>query len=60
MTCLAFLLFGVRAGRTAMAAFAVTSLLFVMMYLPFVPVSKRFFPISTLAGIAGAITPLLV
>jgi 4-hydroxybenzoate polyprenyltransferase len=59
LVCMAALMFGLRAGRPAMAAFAVTFLLFIMMYMPFVPVSKRFFPISTLAGIAGAITPLL-
>jgi 4-hydroxybenzoate polyprenyltransferase len=58
--CMTALLSGARAGRPALAAFAVTCLLFAAMYLPFVPVSKRFFPISTLAGIAGAITPLLV
>jgi 4-hydroxybenzoate polyprenyltransferase len=60
LACMAVLLVGVRAGWPAMVAFAVTFVLFAMMYLPFVPVSKRFFPISTLAGIAGAITPLLV
>jgi 4-hydroxybenzoate polyprenyltransferase len=60
LVCMAALLLGARAGRPAMVAFAVTFVLFAMMYMPFVPVSKRFFPISTLAGIAGAITPLLV
>jgi 4-hydroxybenzoate polyprenyltransferase len=59
LTCMAVLLAGARAGRPAMVAFAVTLMLFAMMYLPMVPVSKRFFPISTLAGIAGAIAPLL-
>jgi 4-hydroxybenzoate polyprenyltransferase len=60
LTCLGVLLLGARAGSLATAAFVVTVALFVAMYLPFVPVSKRFFPISTLAGIAGAIAPLLV
>jgi 4-hydroxybenzoate polyprenyltransferase len=60
LTCLGVLLLGARAGLLATAAFVVTVALFVAMYLPFVPVSKRFFPISTLAGIAGAIAPLLV
>ena len=60
LICMAVLLSSGRAGRPAMAAFAVTFLLFAMMYLPFVPVSKRFFPISTLAGIAGAVIPLLM
>jgi 4-hydroxybenzoate polyprenyltransferase len=60
LSCLGALLLDARAGWLATAAFAVTVMLFVMMYLPFVPVSKRFFPISTLAGIAGAVAPLLV
>jgi 4-hydroxybenzoate polyprenyltransferase len=59
LACMAALLSGARAGRPALAAFGVTGLLFAAMYLPSVPVAKRFFPISTLAGIAGAITPLL-
>jgi 4-hydroxybenzoate polyprenyltransferase len=58
--CMGALLLDARAGGLAMSAFVVTVVLFVMMYLPFVPISKRFFPISTLAGIAGAIAPLLV
>ena len=60
LTCMAALLSVARAGWPAVAAYGVTFLLFAVMYLPFVPVSKRFFPISTLAGIAGAITPLLI
>jgi 4-hydroxybenzoate polyprenyltransferase len=59
LACMAALLADTRAGRPAMAAFAITFILFAMMYMPFVPASRRFFPISTLAGIAGAITPLL-
>jgi hypothetical protein len=31
-----------------------------MMYLPFIPLPKRFFPIASLAGVAGAITPMLM
>ena len=59
LACMAALLSVVRAAQPAVVAYGVTILLFAMMYLPFVPVSSRFFPISTLAGIAGAITPLL-
>ena len=44
----------------AVACYAVTVGLFIAMHLPFVPIPKRFFPISTLAGIAGALTPLFV
>jgi 4-hydroxybenzoate polyprenyltransferase len=60
LACMGGLLLDARAGWLATVAFAVTVVLFAMMYLPFVPISKRFFPISTLAGIAGAIAPLLV
>jgi 4-hydroxybenzoate polyprenyltransferase len=37
-----------------------TAMFFVLMYLPFIPVARRFFPVATLAGIFGAITPILV
>ena len=59
LVCMLWLM-GNGAGTAAGAAFAVTVLFFLMMYLPFIPVPKRFFPISTLAGIAGAVTALLV
>ena len=59
LLCLTGLLRVFGAGAASLAAFVVTIVLFVMMYLPFVPVPKRFFPISTLAGIAGALTVLL-
>jgi 4-hydroxybenzoate polyprenyltransferase len=60
LACMGALLLEARAGWQAMSAFVITVILFAMMYMPFVPISKRFFPISTLAGIAGAIVPLLV
>ena len=53
------LLMGAGTGAAAIATFCVTVFLFLMMYMPFVPVPKRFFPISTCAGIAGAVTALL-
>ena len=59
LACMIVLLLAVQAGGFSKVAFAVTFALFIMMYLPFVPVTKRFFPISTLAGIAAAITALL-
>jgi 4-hydroxybenzoate polyprenyltransferase len=34
--------------------------LFAMVHLPFIPVPKRFFPIASLAGMAGAVTPMLM
>lgn len=44
----------------ALIAFAVTAALFILMYMPFVPLSKRFFPVATLAGISGSITAMLI
>jgi 4-hydroxybenzoate polyprenyltransferase len=60
LAALALLLVLAGAGWTALLSLCVTLLLFVAMYLPQIPIMKRFFPISTLAGVAGAITPLLV
>ncbi len=60
LACLGVVLVITHAGPTAMGAFLVTLGLFVLMYIPSIPIGHRFFPISTLAGVAGAITPLLV
>jgi 4-hydroxybenzoate polyprenyltransferase len=57
---LALLLYFGGGKMGALAAFAATTMLFVMMHLPFIPVPKRFFPIATLAGVAGALTPMLM
>jgi 4-hydroxybenzoate polyprenyltransferase len=48
-------------GGSAMAwmLLATAALFFVLMYVPAIPLPKRFFPISTLAGIAGALAPML-
>ena len=46
-------------GPVGWVALAVTALFLMLMYVPAIPVTKRFFPISTLAGIAGALAPLL-
>lgn len=59
LICLLLLLSISGRDGVAMAGFAITMGLFLLMYMPFVPVPKRFFPVSTLAGVAGAITPLL-
>lgn len=60
LACLAILLLISRAGMAAYVAYVLTTVLFFMMYLPFIPVPNRFFPIATLAGVAGAITAMLV
>lgn len=47
-------------GRAvAWAVLALTAVFLGMMYIPAIPVPKRFFPISTLAGIAGALAPMV-
>lgn len=60
LSCLFLLLETASMGVAAMIGYIVTLGFFVFMYMPFVPVSTRFFPVSTLAGVAGAVTPLLV
>jgi len=60
LVILAMILRAGSSGPAALAAFIVTSALFIMMYLPFIPLPKRFFPIASLAGVAGAITPMLM
>ncbi len=59
LACLVALLVISQAGLAALVALTVTTALFIMMYLPFIPIPQRFFPVATLAGVAGAITPLL-
>jgi 4-hydroxybenzoate polyprenyltransferase len=46
-------------GIMAWSALALTGALLVMMYIPAIPVPQRFFPISTLAGIAGALAAMV-
>ena len=46
-------------GPLAWLVLAVVTLFFGLMYVPAIPVPKRFFPISTLAGIAGALAPMV-
>lgn len=50
-----------NAGGGAMAwlALIVSAIFFGLMYVPSIPVPNRFFPISTLAGIAGALAPMV-
>ncbi|MGD9007884.1 MAG: UbiA-like polyprenyltransferase [Desulfobacteraceae bacterium] len=59
LICLALLLAILKAGIPALLALAVTVVTFVLMYVPSIPVHRRFFPMATLAGVAGSITPLL-
>ena len=59
LTCLILLLSVLRAGTSAYLAMAVTVIAFILMYIPTIPIHRRFFPIATFAGMAGSITPLL-
>ena len=48
-----------RGGGGAWFMLGLAALVFVLMYIPIIPVGTRFFPISTIAGIAGALVPML-
>lgn len=49
----------VDGGPMAWLAVSVSSVFFTLMYMPAIPLAQRFFPISTLAGIAGALAPMV-
>jgi 4-hydroxybenzoate polyprenyltransferase len=49
----------VGGGPAAWIALATLAFFLVLMYVPAIPVPKRFFPISTIAGIAGALAPMV-
>jgi 4-hydroxybenzoate polyprenyltransferase len=59
LICLTLLLVILSAGIPAFLALAVTAMTFVLMYIPTIPIHRRFFPIATLAGVVGSVTPLL-
>jgi 4-hydroxybenzoate polyprenyltransferase len=56
---LAMVVKSVGGGMLAWITLAITAVLLAMMYIPSIPVPKRFFPISTLAGIAGALATMI-
>jgi len=47
-------------GMAAWLAMGVTAIFLSLMYFPAIPINKRFFPISTIAGVSGAIAPMIV
>jgi 4-hydroxybenzoate polyprenyltransferase len=59
LVCLWLLLMKLNAGISAYISMAITTAAFVLMYVPMIPVRHRFFPVATIAGVAGSITPLL-
>ena len=46
-------------GPASWAALAASAFFLVLIYVPAIPLPKRFFPISTIAGIAGALAPMV-
>jgi 4-hydroxybenzoate polyprenyltransferase len=49
-----------KPAQTAVAAYFITVVLFVVMHWPTIPAARRFFPLAQFAGMAGAITPLFL
>ncbi|MEJ2037796.1 MAG: UbiA-like polyprenyltransferase [Desulfosarcinaceae bacterium] len=60
IACLTSILAYGHTGLLAATDYLMTLALFVTLYLPCIPVSTRFFPLASLAGVAGALAPLLV
>ncbi|BBO66571.1 4-hydroxybenzoate octaprenyltransferase [Desulfosarcina alkanivorans] len=46
-------------GPAAWMALATAAVFLGLMYVPAIPLPKRFFPISTIAGIAGSVAPMI-
>ncbi len=46
-------------GPASWAALTASAFFLVLIYVPAIPLPKRFFPISTIAGIAGALAPMV-
>jgi 4-hydroxybenzoate polyprenyltransferase len=59
LTALVLILLVSGGGGGAWFMLGVATVVFVLMYIPSIPVGTRFFPISTIAGIAGALVPIL-
>ncbi|MEJ2640373.1 MAG: UbiA-like polyprenyltransferase [Desulfosarcinaceae bacterium] len=59
LTTLVMILLISKGGGGAWFMLGLAAVIFVLMYIPSIPVGTRFFPISTIAGIAGALVPML-
>jgi len=57
--CLVIILLINNGEQASWISLAVAVAAFILMYVPIIPVGIRFFPISTIAGIAGALVPVL-
>lgn len=60
LACLVLVLIVSSGGAMGWFFIGLTAAIMMLMYVPAIPISTRFFPISTLAGIAGALVPLVV
>jgi 4-hydroxybenzoate polyprenyltransferase len=59
LACLALVLLTSGAGAMGWFFLGLTTVIMILLYVPAIPIGTRFFPISTLAGIAGAMVPLM-
>lgn len=59
LAALVIILLITGGGGAAWFMLGLAAIVFVLMYTPSIPVGTRFFPISTIAGIAGALVPML-
>jgi 4-hydroxybenzoate polyprenyltransferase len=59
LAALVLILLLTGGGGGAWFMLGLAAVVFVLMYIPSIPVGTRFFPISTIAGIAGALVPML-
>ena len=59
LICLILVLSLTNGGIAAWIALCMGIMALSLMYVPIIPVAARFFPISTIAGIAGSLVPML-
>jgi 4-hydroxybenzoate polyprenyltransferase len=59
LACLVLVLLTSSGGALSWFFLGVTASIMMLLYVPAIPISTRFFPIATLAGIAGALVPLM-
>ncbi len=57
--CLTAVFFSTGGRGPAALTLAISALALAAMYLPALPIGARFFPVSTIAGMAGAMVPIL-
>ncbi len=60
LACLVLVMLSTGGGALGWFFLGLTATIMILLYVPAIPIRLRFFPISTLAGIAGAMVPLVV